>query len=119
MKVRGYKSILDPVPLLIIPIIMAHDESLINNTEDIVVAISHMAMGLCSVTILPLASTYVCHRRAAMTSSSCAHLALSAAYPSPSISDGCVCVCCVRCLVRLGEAHHTQLLLGTAEEEEY
>lgn len=65
-----------PFPLLIIPIIMAHYENLINNTEDIVVAISHMVVGLCSVTILPLASTYVCQRRAAMTSSSCAHLAL-------------------------------------------
>lgn len=65
-----------PVPLLIIPIIMAHYENVINNTEDIVVAISHMVVGLCSVTILPLASTYVCQRRAAMTSSSSAHLAL-------------------------------------------
>lgn len=65
-----------PVPRLIIPIIMARYESVINNTEDIVVAISHMVVGLCSVTILPLASTYVCQRRAAMTSSSCAHLAL-------------------------------------------
>lgn len=55
---------------------MAHYENLINNTEDIVVAISHMVVGLCSVTILPLASTYVCQRRAAMTSSSSAHLAL-------------------------------------------
>lgn len=55
---------------------MAHYENLINNTEDIVVAISHMVMGLRSVTIPPLASTYVCHRRAAMTSWSCAHLAL-------------------------------------------
>lgn len=51
-----------PVPLLIIPIIMAHYENVINNTEDIVVAISHMVVGLCSVTILPLASTYVCQR---------------------------------------------------------
>ena len=65
-----------PVPLLIIPIIMAHYENVINNTEDIVVAISHMVVGLCSVTILPLASTYVCQRHAAMTSSSSAHLAL-------------------------------------------
>lgn len=65
-----------PVPLLIIPIIMAHYENVINNTEDIVVAISHMVVGLCSVTILPLASTSVCQRRAAMTSSSSAHLAL-------------------------------------------
>lgn len=65
-----------PVPLLIIPIIMAHNESVINNTEDIVVAISHMVVGLCSVTILPLASTYVCQRHAAMTSSNSAHLAL-------------------------------------------
>lgn len=65
-----------PVLLLIIPIIMAHYENVINNTEDIVVAISHMVVGLCSVTILPLASTYVCQRRAAMTSSSSAHLAL-------------------------------------------
>lgn len=55
---------------------MAHYENVINNTEDIVVAISHMVVGLCSVTILPLASTYVCQRRAAMTSSSSAHLAL-------------------------------------------
>lgn len=39
-------------------------------------AISHMVVGLCSVTILPLASTYVCQGRAAMTSSSSAHLAL-------------------------------------------
>lgn len=54
---------------------MAHCENLINNTEDIVVAISHMVVGLCSVTILPLASTYVCQERAAMTSSSSAHLA--------------------------------------------
>lgn len=67
-----------PVPLLIIPIIMAHYENVINNTEDIVVAISHMVVGLCSVTILPLASTYVCQRHAAMTSSSSAHLALPA-----------------------------------------
>ena len=65
-----------PVPLLIIPIIMAHYENVINNTEDIVVAISHMVVGLCSVTMLPLASTCVCQRRAAMTSSSSAHLAL-------------------------------------------
>ena len=65
-----------PVPPLIIPIIMAHYENVINNTEDIVVAISHMVVGLCSVTILPLASTSVCQRRAAMTSSSSAHLAL-------------------------------------------
>lgn len=70
------RSIPVPVPLLIIPIIMAHYENVINNTEDIVVAISHMVVGLCSVTILPLASTYVCQRRAAMTSSSSAHLAL-------------------------------------------
>lgn len=64
------------LPLLIIPIIMAHCENLINNTEDIVVAISHMVVGLCSVTTLPLASTYVCQKRAAMTSSTSAHLAL-------------------------------------------
>ena len=37
--------------LLIIPIITAHYENLINNTEDIVVAISHMVVGLYSVTI--------------------------------------------------------------------
>lgn len=67
-----------PVPLLIIPIIMARYENVINNTEDIVVAISHMVVGLCSVTILPLASTSVCQRHAAMTSSSSAHLALPA-----------------------------------------
>ena len=36
---------------LIIPIIMAPYENLINNTEDIVVAISHMVVGLYSVTI--------------------------------------------------------------------
>lgn len=67
-----------PVPShsLIIPIIMARYENVINNTEDIVVAISHMVVGLCSVTILPLASTYVCQERGAMTSSSSAHLAL-------------------------------------------
>lgn len=64
-----------PAPILIIPIIMAHYENLINNTEDIVVAISHMAVGLYSVTISPLASTYVCQNRASVTSSSCAHLA--------------------------------------------
>lgn len=63
-------------PLLIIPIIMARYENVINNTEDIVVAISHMVVGLRSVTISPLASTYVCQRRAAMTSSSSAHLVL-------------------------------------------
>lgn len=40
-----------PVLFLIIPIIMAHYENLINNTEDIVVAISHMVVGLYSVTI--------------------------------------------------------------------
>lgn len=57
---------------------MAHYENVINNTEDIVVAISHMVVGLCSVTSLPLASTYVFQRRAAMTSSSSAHLALPA-----------------------------------------
>lgn len=64
-----------PFPLLIIPIIKAQYENLINNTENIVVAISHMVVGLRSVTILPLASTYVCQRRTAMTSSSSAHLA--------------------------------------------
>lgn len=64
------------LPLLIIPIIMAHCENLINNTEDIVVAISHMVVGLCSVTTLPLASTYVCQKHAAMTSCTSAHLAL-------------------------------------------
>lgn len=64
------------LPLLIIPIIMALYENVINNTADIVVAISHMVVGLCSVTNLPLASTYVCQRRAAMTRSSSAHLAL-------------------------------------------
>lgn len=57
---------------------MALYENVINNTEDIVVAISHMVVGLCSVTILPLASTYVCQRRVALTSSSSAHLALPA-----------------------------------------
>lgn len=61
---------------LIIPIIMAHYENVINNTEDIVVAISHMVVGLCSVTNSPLASTYVCQERASMTSVSSAHLAL-------------------------------------------
>lgn len=61
---------------LIIPIIMAHYENVINNTEDIVVAISHMVVGLCSVTNSPLASTYVCQKRASMTSVSSAHLAL-------------------------------------------
>lgn len=60
--------------LLIILIIMAHYENVINNTEDIVVAISHMVVGLCSVTILPLASPYVCQERAPMTSSTLAHL---------------------------------------------
>lgn len=67
-----------PVPAraLIIPIIMAHYENVINNTEDIVVAISHMVVGLCSVTNSPLASTYVCQKRASMTSVSSAHLAL-------------------------------------------
>lgn len=62
---------------------MAHCENLINNTEDIVVAISHMVVGLCSVTILPLASTYVCQERAAMTSSSSAHLAI----PPPPLTS--------------------------------
>lgn len=83
---------------------MAHYESLINNTEDIVVAISHMVMGLCSVTILPLASTYACHRRAAMTSGSCAHLALRAEGREPAIPPGFADerVCGVRCLVGLG-----------------
>lgn len=89
-KVGDYEDILDPVPLLIIPIIMARDESLINNTEDIVVAISHMVMGLCSVTILPLASTYVCHRRAAMTSCSCVHLAPRAEEREPPFPPTCV-----------------------------
>lgn len=69
------------LPLLIIPIIMAHCENLINNREDIVVAISHMVVGLCSVTTLPLASTYVCQKRTAMTSGTSAHLAL---LPLPS-----------------------------------
>lgn len=46
-------------------------------------AISHMVVGLCSVTILPLASTYVCQERAAMTSSSSAHLASPPSHPSP------------------------------------
>lgn len=59
---------------LIILIIMAHYENVINNTEDIVVAISHMVVGPCSVTILPLASPYVCQERAPMTSSALAHL---------------------------------------------
>lgn len=77
-----------PVPLLIIPIIMAHYENVINNTEDIVVAISHMVVGLCSVTILPLASTYVCQRRAAMTSSSSAHLALPTERNTPRGGGG-------------------------------
>lgn len=72
----GAKGITLPAPTLIIPIIMACNENVINNTEDIVVAISHMVVGLCSGTILPLASTYVCQRRAAMTNSSSAHLAL-------------------------------------------
>lgn len=63
-------------PPLIIPIIMAHCGNLINNTEDIVVAVSHMVVGLCSVTTLPLASTYVCQTRAAMTSCTSAHLAI-------------------------------------------
>lgn len=53
---------------------MAHYENVINNTEDIVVAISHMVVGPCSVTILPLASPYVCQERAPMTSSTLAHL---------------------------------------------
>lgn len=53
---------------------MAHYENVINNTEDIVVAISHMVVGPCSVTILPLASPYVCQERAPMTSSTQAHL---------------------------------------------
>lgn len=75
-------------PLLIIPIIMAHYENLINNAEDIVVAISHMVVGLCSVTIFPLASTYVCHRHAAMTSSSSAHLALPAVRKTLKGVDG-------------------------------
>lgn len=73
---RCCQSIPVPAPLLIIPIIMALYENVINNTADIVVAISHMVVGLCSVTNLPLASTYVCQRRAAMTSLSSAHLAL-------------------------------------------
>lgn len=60
--------------LLIILIIMAHYENVINNTEDIVVAISHMVVGPCSVTILPLASPYVCQEHAPMTSSTLAHL---------------------------------------------
>lgn len=77
-----------PVPLLIIPIIMAHYENVINNTEDIVVAISHMVVRLCSVTILPLASTYVCQRRAAMTSSSSAHLALPTERHTLSVGGG-------------------------------
>lgn len=66
-----------PMLFLIIPIIMAHYENLINNTEDIVVAISHMVVGLYSVTIQPLASTYVCQNRASVTSWSSAHLAES------------------------------------------
>lgn len=74
-----------PVPalFLIIPIIMARYENVINNTEDIVVAISHMVVGLCSVTILPLASTYVCQERASMTSLGSAHLALSLCPTTP------------------------------------
>lgn len=77
------------LPLLIIPIIMAHCENLINNTEDIVVAISHMVVGLCSVTTLPLASTYVCQKHAAMTSSSSAHLTLPPSLPSrPPLRKG-------------------------------
>lgn len=128
-----------PVPLLIIPIIMAHYENVINNTEDIVVAISHMVVGLCSVTILPLASTYVCQRRAAMTSSSCAHLAL----PTENHTQG-VCVgggrgrgrvfllasrlseffmphpvgLGTKCQAASGAAHQTPALLGKARREE-
>lgn len=49
--VRDRKKKAMPMQLLIIPIIMAHYENLINNTEDIVVAISHMVVGLYSVTI--------------------------------------------------------------------
>ena len=39
-RVRGFPA---PAPPVIIPIIMARYENVINNTEDIVVAISHMA----------------------------------------------------------------------------
>lgn len=75
----------EPALLLIIPIIMARYENVINNTEDIVVAISHMVVGLCSVTILPLASTYVCQEHASMTSPGSAHLALSLCPPAPPL----------------------------------
>lgn len=60
---------------LIIPIIMAWYENVINNTEDTVVAISHMVVGPRSVTILPLASTYVCQTCGPTTGSGSAHLA--------------------------------------------
>lgn len=56
---------------------MAHYENLINNAEDIVVAISHMVVGLFSVTNLPLASTYVCQSHASVTSWGSVHLALT------------------------------------------
>lgn len=69
---------------------MARYENVINNTEDIVVAICHMVVGLRSVTILRLASTYVCQRRGAMTSSSSAHLALPAERHTPGVEGGVV-----------------------------
>lgn len=120
-----------PVPLLIIPIIMAHYENVINNTEDIVVAISHMVVGLCSVTILPLASTYVCQRRAAMTSSSSAHLALPTERHSLGVGGSWVFLLASRlseffmwhpvglgtkCQLASGTAHQTLVLLGKGGE---
>lgn len=123
-----------PFLLLIIPIIMAHYENLINNTEDIVMAISHMVVGLCSVTILPLASTYVCQRRAAMTSSSSAHLALPTERHTLGLGRGrCwvfllasrlseFCTCHpvglgTKCQLASEMAHQTLVLLGNTGEE--
>lgn len=120
-----------PVPLLIIPIIMAHYENVINNTEDIVVAISHMVVGLCSVTILPLASTYVCQRHAAMTSSSSAHLALPTEMHALGEGGSWVFLLASRlseffmwhpvglgtkCQLASGTAHQTTVLLGNGRE---
>lgn len=53
-----YRSISAPVTLLNIPVIMARYENVINNRQCIAVAICHMVVGLRSITILPLASTY-------------------------------------------------------------
>lgn len=89
---------------------MAHYENVINNTEDIVVAISHMVVGPCSVTILPLASPYVCQKRAPMTSSTPAHLPPSTWEKHRGLRASCFTDFFMQNPVRLGT--HVTLSLG-------